>query len=371
MDKIVVITTNIAPYRKRWCEELAKYYKVKIIYTKDHDYERDDRWLQKQSESCEIFKLKNDKDEYDPICFDVIDVIKENRDALIIFDGYGPKTNMLGLLYCRLTGRKVYTNVDGYALGEKRSKVKDLIKKVIISKLCTYFFCSSEATKRHLIENGADPDKITVHNFSSITEDAIIERPLNNEEKMEIRKELGIESEKQIVISVGAFIPRKRYEDLIQAVLNCQTDCDLYLVGGKPTEGYLSLQGESDRIHYVDFVMPDQVYKYYLASDLFVLPSQTDVWGLVLNEALAEGLPAISSDNCIASMSLIDGNGFIYETGNVEQLTECIDKCLDKEANRRMSQRSLEIIKDFTIENTVRLQRPAIEAYFNKGYNVS
>ena len=153
MDKIIVITTNIAPYRKRWCEELAKFYKVMIVYTKDHDYERDDRWLQKHSESCEIFKLKNDKDKYDPVCFDVIDVIRKNRDALIIFDGYGPKTNLIGLIYCRLTGRKTFTNVDGFPLGEKSSRLKDALKKQIISRLCTYFFCSSKATRQHLIEN--------------------------------------------------------------------------------------------------------------------------------------------------------------------------------------------------------------------------
>ena len=370
MDRIIVITSNIAPYRKRWCEELAKHYDVTIVYTKDHDYERDDRWLQKESKTCKIHKLKNDQDKYDPLCFDVINVIKENRDALVIFDGYGPKTNMLGLLYCKLHGIETFTNVDGYALGEKRNRLKDFIKRMIISKLCTSFFCSSEATKRHLIENGAKADKITVHNFSSITDDGIIKNVLSEDEKYQIREELGIQTRRPIVISVGAFIPRKRYEDLISAVLKCKSDCDLYLVGGKPTDGYLSLAGNSDRIHYVDFVLPDQVYKYYLASDLFVLPSQTDVWGLVLNEALANGLPAISSDNCIASMSLIDGNGFIYKTGDIGQLTECIDKCLDKDNNKRMSKRSLEIIKDYTIENTVRLQRPAIEAYFNKGYNV-
>jgi len=370
MDKIIVITSNIAPYRKRWCEELAKFYDVTIVYTKDHDYERDDRWLQKESRTCKIHKLKNDKDLYDPICFDVVDVIRDNKDALIIFDGYGPKTNLLGLLYCKLTGRKTFTNVDGYALGEERSWLKDVMKKQIISHLCTLIFCSSEATKEHLVKNGAKAENITVHNFSSITEQGIVKDVLKRDDKTRIRKELGIQSDKQIVISVGAFIPRKRYEDLIQAVLNCKTDCDLYLVGGEPTETYKSLANGSERIHYVDFVMPDQVYKYYQASDLFVLPSQTDVWGLVLNEALANALPAISSDNCVASFSLIDGNGYIYPTGDIKSLTDCIDKCLDEKNNMKMSERSLEIIKDFTIENMVRRQRPAIEAYFNKGYNV-
>ena len=166
-------------------------------------------------------------------------------------------------------------------------------------------------------------------------------------------------------MSVGAFIPRKRYEDLIQAVLNCSCDCDLYLIGGKPTNEYLQLSEGSDRVHYVDFVMPDQVYRYYQASDLFVLPSQTDVWGLVINEAMAQALPVISSDHCVAALSLVDGNGIIYETGDIQALSEAIDLCIDEKENQKMSERSLQIIHDFTIENMARLQLPAIEAYFN------
>ena len=364
MAKIIVITSNIAPYRLRWCEELARFYDVTIVYTKDHDYERDDRWLQKQSEYCSIIKLKNDRDKYDALCPDVIGILKSDPEALVIFDGYGPKTNLLGLLYCRLKGRFTYTNVDGYPLGEKNSPLKLKIKRYIISHLCTGFFCSSEATREHLIENGADPKNVHVHNFSSISRDAIISEPLSQKQKMKIREELGIESRKPIVISVGAFIPRKRYEDLIEAVLNCKSDCELYLVGGKPTEAYLKLSADSDRIHYIDFVLPDQVYRYYQASDLFVLPSQTDVWGLVINEAMAEGLPIISSDHCVAAFGLVEGNGIIYETGNVRELTEAIDRCLDQSSNRSMSKRSLEIIRNYTIEGMAERQLPWIREYF-------
>ncbi len=364
MDRIIVVTSNIAPYRLCWCEELALFYDVTIVYTKDHDYERDDRWLQKESASCRIIKLKNDKDEYDALCFDVIDVLKKDSEALIIFDGYGPKTNLLGLLYCKLKKRFTYTNVDGYPLGEESSRWKLTIKRFIISHLCTGFFCSSEATKEHLIENGAKSENVHVHNFSSISEDRIISKPLNVKEKQKLRKEMGIETEEPIVISVGAFIPRKRYEDLIQAVLNCRSDCQLYLVGGKPTEEYLRLSQGSDRIHYIDFVLPDQVYRYYRISDLFVLPSQTDVWGLVINEAMAEALPIVSSDNCVAAKSLVDGNGVVYRTGDVGELTKAIDVCLNKEKNRSMAIRSLEIIRGYTIEGMVQRQLPWIRKYF-------
>ena len=364
MNKIIVITSNIAPYRRKWCEELARFFDVTIVYTKDHDYERDDRWLQKESETCHIIKLKNDKDLYDALCFDVIDVIRDHKDALILFDGYGPKTNLLGLLYCRLHHRFTYTNVDGYPLGEKTSVLKEKIKRFIISSLCTGFFCSSKETKENLISYGAKAERIHVHNFSSISEDQIIAEPLNRKEKQQIRKELGITCKKPIVISVGAFIPRKRYEDLIQAVIDCQSDCELYLVGGKPTEAYLKLSANRNDIHYIDFVLPEEVYRYYQASDLFVLPSQTDVWGLVLNEAMAQGLPVISSDNCVAGLSMIRDNGIIYETGNIRQLSDAIDQCLDEKNYAAMCQNSLKIIHDYTIEGMAQRQLEALQEYF-------
>ena len=362
MNKILLITSNIAPYRLRWCEELANYYDVTIAYTKDHDYERDDRWLRKSSNKCHIIKLKNDKDLYDALCFDVIKLIKNNKDSLIIFDGYGPKTNLLGLAYCKLINRITFTNVDGYALGEKKDEKKDKVKRFVISNLCTYFFCSSEDSKKHLISYGANEDRIVVHNFSSIEQSQIIDEPLTKQEKLNIRKILNIETDKPIILSVGAFIPRKRYEDLIQAVINCQSDCELYLVGGQPTEEYLRLSEGHDNIHYVDFVLPEDVDEYYLASNIFVLPSQTDVWGLVINEAMAKGLPIISSDNCIAAKSLIDSNGLIYKTGDIDSLSQAIDYCLENE--HKMALRSLNNIKDYTIENMVAKQRSAIDGYF-------
>lgn len=367
MNKILFITSNIAPYRLRWAEELSKYFEVTIVYTKDHDYERDDRWLQKESNYCKIIKLKNDKDKYDALCFDVISIMNKYKDSLIIFDGYGPKTNLLGLLYCKLTGRDSFTNVDGYPLGEKENKIKDLIKRFIISSLLDRVFCSSKSTKVHLISYGAKENKVFVHNFSSITEDRIINKPFTFKEKLKIRKELGIESNKKIVLSVGAFIPRKRYEDLIQAVLRCKSDCDLYLLGGKPIQSYLDLVGNNTNIHFIDFVLPNEVDRYYQASNLFVLPSQTDVWGLVINEAMANGLPVISSDNCVAGLDMIDGNGIVYKTGNIDELVKAIDVCLDDDTNKQMSKQSLKIIHEFTIEGMVERQMPLLNNYF-RGY---
>ena len=366
MDKIFVITTNIAPYRLRWCEELSNYFNVSIVYSKQHDFERDDRWLKKESDKCQLIKLKNNNNIYDPLCFDVIDIIKNNPGSLFIFDGYGPKTNLLGLLYCKLHKIETYVNVDGYPTERNKSSLKEAIKRYVISKLCTNFTCGGENVKQHLIEYGADPEKIIVHNFSSIKDDEILTKPNTLRRKNKIREELGLVKDKKIVLTAGRFLPLKRFEDLIKAVLKCQSDCELYLLGGRPTQDYLRLSIGHKNIHFIDFVLPEQVGKYYEACDLFVLPSETDVWGLVLNEAMAKGLPVIASDSVVAGENLIDGNGKIFETYNVDELSKDIDYCLKDKINKQMAKRSLEIIKDYTIENMARRQLIAFNTYFVK-----
>jgi len=367
MDKVIVITTNIAPYRLRWCEELSKFFDVTIYYTKDKEKDYNDEFLKHNSDSCHIVKMNNKNDNgLDPLCFDVINIIKHNRNSFIIFDGYGPKTNLLGLLYCKIHGITNYVNVDGYPTERKKSKPKELIKAFVIKNLCQSFFCSGEKTKEHLISYGAEKENIVIHNFSSITRDRILEQPLLHEEKIENRKELNIDCEGKIVLGVGRFIPLKRFEDLIEAVLECKTDCELYLLGGEANESYLKAAKESKRIHFLNFVLPEDVDKYYKAADLFVLPSETDVWGLVINEAMAQGLPVVVSDSPIGAYSLVDGNGFVFETYNISELSKDIDLCLEDRNNRKMSERSLEIIRDYTIEGMVERQMKTIRDYFKE-----
>lgn len=364
MKKLLVITSNIAPYRLRWEEELAKYYDVTIAYTKDKEAERKEGFLKHASDICHVVKLNNPEDKDDPVCFDVLKLIKEHKDSFILFDGYGLKTNLLGMLYAKFRGMKRYVNVDGYALGEPVSKIKDFVKHIIIKYFCSDFFCSSELTKEHLIEYGAKRDRILVHNFSSICDNQILDKPLRFEEKLKIREKLNIKSDKKLIIAVGNFIPRKRFEDLIKALVDSDIKADLLFLGGRPTEEYLKLINNDPRVLFADFVPPEMVDDYYKAADLFVLPSQTDVWGLVINEAMAKGLPVISSDHCIAGLTMVNDNGVVYPTGDIDSLREALRKCLDDENNRPMSLKSLEIIHSYTIEEMVKRQVPVIDSYF-------
>lgn len=364
MNKIILITSNIAPYRLLWCEELAKLFDVTIYYTKDKEKNYDDRFLKHSSNKCHIVKLNNKNDDtQNPICFDVIKVIKENINSLIIFDGYGPYTNLIGMVYAKLNKLKTFVSVDGYPTERKKKVFRDFVRKFVISNLCDVFFCAGENVKDYLIRYGAKKDNVCVHNFSSITDSMIIDKPLSHDEKIELRKKYGIETKGNMVIGVGRFVPLKRFEDLIEACK--KLDVDLYLLGGKPTDKYLELVGNSTNIHFIDFVLPEDVFDYYKMANVFVLPSETDVWGLVVNEAMSQGLPVVVSDSVVAGYNMVKNNGVIFKTYDVNGLSEAIKTCLNDKTNKEMSINSLKIVKEFTIEGMVNRQLHIINKFFN------
>ena len=74
-------------------------------------------------------------------------------------------------------------------------------------------------------------------------------------------------------------------------------------------------------INFLEFEKKEVLYKYYKAADLFILPTREDIWGLVINEAMAHGLPVITTKKCVAGMELVikGVNGEIVE---VEDFTE-------------------------------------------------
>ena len=107
-------------------------------------------------------------------------------------------------------------------------------------------------------------------------------------------------------------------------------------------------------VFFIDFQGHDKIKEYLRAADLFVLPTRYDIWGLVINEALAAGLPIISSDMSVAGRQLVenDCNGYIFKSENDKELTNCIKKVMEKSEHFKnvMSQRSIDIANRYTIE---------------------
>ncbi|AGK05776.1 group 1 glycosyl transferase [Meiothermus ruber DSM 1279] len=91
------------------------------------------------------------------------------------------------------------------------------------------------------------------------------------------------------------------------------------------------------------------------AFDVFVLPSNYEGFPYVLLEAMAEGLPVVSTRVGGSEEAIANGeNGFIVPVGNVQALSESICKLLeDAEMRRRFGQKSLERVQAFSVDNMV------------------
>ena len=132
-----------------------------------------------------------------------------------------------------------------------------------------------------------------------------------------------------------------------------KTGC--YIVGGVAPQEYFDLLKSYGitNVHFVEFKKKDELKKYYQAADIFVHPTREDIWGLVVNEAMAQGLPVISTNRCIAALELInDGkNGFVVPVEDEQLLAAGMNRILqDENLQYHMSQKALSIIDDYTIE---------------------
>lgn len=182
----------------------------------------------------------------------------------------------------------------------------------------------------------------------------ILQKPLSVEE---IKRELGIKEDK-VVLSVGRFIHTKGFDILPEAASNISRDVGIYIVGGEPTVEYLKIKAKYElrNVKFAGFKPKDDLKKYYEAADLFVLPTRKDIWGLVINEAMACGLPVITTERCIAGIELVkdNENGFIIPVEDAKQVAVKVEHILRDDTLRiNMSRRSLEKIREYTIGNMV------------------
>ena len=100
---------------------------------------------------------------------------------------------------------------------------------------------------------------------------------------------------------------------------------DLVLLGDGPLKADLchmiSDLRLNDHVHLPGFKPYDELPVYYALGNAFVHASTTEQWGLVVNEAIASGLPVIVSDRCGCAPELINRNGFTFDPTNEDELT--------------------------------------------------
>ncbi len=353
MKKILFLTNFASPYRVHFFDELGKYMDVTVLYSDrvEDIRHRNADWFEKGEggfQAVQLTRVASVGDEN--LCLDVIPWLKKKYDAIII-GGYSSPTAVLAMAYLRLRRIPFYMEVDGGVIRQE-SKLKYLVKKSLVC-MANRWLSTGYHTTRYLVHYGAKEERVQQYPFSSLYEKDILAEPIPLAQKLELRRELVV-GEKYMVLAIGQFIHRKGFDVLMHAARNISKDTGIYIVGGEATEEYLKLRealGVSN-VHFLGFQIKERLAEFYKAADLFVLPTREDIWGLVINEALAYGLPTITTDRCVAGLELIENgiNGYVVPVEDAAALAEKINTVLASDL-QQMGEASLRKIRPYTLEN--------------------
>ena len=164
------------------------------------------------------------------------------------------------------------------------------------------------------------------------------------------------------ILFCGQMIQRKGVDLLLQAfeqVIQSGLQARLLLVGREadlPQMMQKLALEVRQHIEYAGFQAPDDLPQFFQQSDIFVLPSRYDGWGVVVNQALGAGLPIICSDTVGAAHDLIDPgiNGYVIPSGDVDALTRALTQYLKQpDKLKAASQASTNQAKNWSLENGV------------------
>lgn len=217
----------------------------------------------------------------------------------------------------------------------------------------------SEMAKNNLLSEGVAKSKI--YNLPQIMPEVLLLKPAS--------KELAKKFQGKIVIFTLCYLTkRKGIDNLIISYNRLKDDNSVLLIGGSGEfEDSLKYLAKSNKnIHFLGYLNDQQKANYYSISDFFVFPTQYDVWGFVVNEALYYGLPVISTDRAGAIELIDDGRtGCVVKSDNIHDLATEIEYLLKNPQKIKEMKGNVKNMSKTNISNTMQVIK-GIASIINK-----
>jgi glycosyltransferase involved in cell wall biosynthesis len=254
-------------------------------------------------------------------------------DVVLLTGYYDPAQLLLGTLL-KLRGCRVILQNESTALDNPRTGWREGLKRAFV-RLCDGYFCFGTRAADYLIELGAAPGNILVRN-NAVVDNAALARthaaalPQRTAEQ----QRLGLKPHN--LVYVGRLVAPKNLSMLLEAFAEAvkttpeAADWGLILLGEGDQKTALQAQtaqlGLTGRVAFLPGCNWQDVPRFLALADALVLPSLSEPWGLVVNEAMACGLPVLVSERCGCAVDLVqDGqNGFTFAPQQPSQLAHHI-----------------------------------------------
>lgn len=261
----------------------------------------------------------------------IVRMVKRLRPDVVVTGGYH-QTGYWQCLYYAMTRGRPLICWSGATPGNERSdrRVIHALKRFYIRR-CAYLIAYGSEAAELFRMRGGDPARI--HKVFNTTDLRAVRSATAEFSVCDAERAGPVR-----ILSVGRLMRDKGIQSLLEplARLKGEFEFQVRLVGDGPYRDELNslvqAMNLSDRVVFTGYVQQDQLAQHLAWADVFVFPSTYDVWGIVVNEALAGGLYVMSSVLAGATVDLIDPeiSGTPFDPKSPESVYDALRDTLEK-----------------------------------------
>jgi 1,2-diacylglycerol 3-alpha-glucosyltransferase len=304
-----------------------------------------------------------------------IDQITKALDSIaalraVAIPGWSNLTALAALRWCIEQNLPCIVMTESGASDKSRSRLSEWVKTTVLT-LCSAALAGGSRHRDYLLELGLDQDRIFL-GYDAVDNDYFRQKAEEvRGQRPEVRKEYGLPG--NYFLASARFLPRKNLVTLLRAYADyvrrsSAPGWDLVLLGDGPLRSQLVAECErlriAEKVHLRGFVQYDELPMYYGLAGAFVHASISEPWGLVVNEAMASGLPLVVSKKCGCIPELLEEgrNGFSFSPENGDELAALLLRMAAfSDAERElMGRRSRRIVDSWSVERFASGLRDAV-----------
>lgn len=274
-----------------------------------------------------------------------VKIVARCRPDIVIISGYSYLPTWSVLTWARLHRKPVVFWFESNRFDRPRHWMLELIKSVFVSQ-CDVAHVYGASNREYLERLGVKPS-------------AIIEKRATVDSRVFTKRRAVFHSDYRRFVYVGRFSPEKNLPRLLEAfcVTRSKSRAELVLVGYGPDEPLLKLKvhdlGLDESVVFVGPKTQDEVSQTLAECDCLVLPSLSEPWGLVANEALCTGIPIIVSDRCGCARDLVtQDTGWMFDAEATADLARALLGVCNLQVDRlqKMGQAAVKLAAEYSPE---------------------
>jgi glycosyltransferase involved in cell wall biosynthesis len=306
------------------------------------------------------------------ICPEVWREIRSGRYDAVWLHGYAYAAYVLAFLAAKSRRLPVFVRSETH-LGLKRSGWRQRLRDGILRRAYRRVdgcLAIGSANREYYRSLGVPDSKIFDVPYTVDNDRFIAAANITPAQRQQVRSKFGLRDGQPVVLYASKFMRRKHPDDVISAIARLHDEgikASLLLVGTGEMETELRAQVERFKVQDVvfgGFVNQAELPQVYAACDIFVLPSESEPWGLIVNEVMCAGLPVVVSDEvgCVPDLVKDGVNGKLVRAGDVGSLTTALRDLLgNPQRTESAGQQSLQIIRNWSYAQCLQGARSAIQ----------